>query len=63
VPERLQAQARPTALAALVSRLVSDPAEREKSREALLAAAKELGPPGAAARAAEVALEVARSRR
>lgn len=62
VPERLQAQARPTALAALVSRLVSDPVEREKSREALLAAARELGPPGAAARAAEVALEVARSR-
>jgi lipid-A-disaccharide synthase len=62
VPERLQAQARPTALAALVSRLVSNPAEREKSREALLAAARELGPPGAAARAAEVALEVARGR-
>jgi lipid-A-disaccharide synthase len=62
VPERLQAQARPTALAALVSRLVSNPAERKKSREALLAAARELGPPGAAARAAEVALEVARGR-
>ncbi len=62
VPERLQAQARPTALAALVSRLISDPAERERSRCALLAAARELGPPGAAARAADTALEVARSR-
>ncbi len=63
VPERLQAQARPAAVAALVSRLISDPAEREKAREALLAASRELGPPGAAARAADLALEVARSRR
>jgi lipid-A-disaccharide synthase len=59
VPERIQAHARPAALAALVARLLRDPAERERMRRELAAAVALLGPPGAADRAADLALEVA----
>ena len=59
VPERLQEQARPGALLALLLGLLRDPAAREKQRSDLARVAAELGPPGAAARAADLALEVA----
>jgi len=59
VPERIQAHARPAALAALVARLLCDPAAREQMRRDLAAAVALLGPPGAADRAADLALEVA----
>jgi len=59
VPERIQAQARPAALAALVAELVRDPAAREAMRARLARATAELGPPGAAERVADLALEVA----
>lgn len=59
VPERLQGMARPTALAAELSRLLFDPIAREAQREALARAVARLGGPGAARRAAELALAVA----
>ncbi len=60
VPERIQAHARPAALAALSARLLRDPVAREAMRAALAEAVATLGPPGAASRVAELALEVAR---
>jgi lipid-A-disaccharide synthase len=59
VPERIQAHARPAALAALVARLLRDPAAREEMRARLAGAVAKLGPPGAAERVADLALEVA----
>ncbi len=59
VSERLQELARPAALAAEVSRLLRDPAERERQRETLRTAASRLGDPGASGRAADLALRVA----
>jgi lipid-A-disaccharide synthase len=58
VPERIQAHARPAALAALVARLLRDPAERDAMRARLADAVAALGPPGAAERVADLALEV-----
>jgi len=59
VPERLQEQGRPTALAAELSRLLRDPIAREEQREGLVRATTKLGGPGAAGRAAALALEIA----
>jgi lipid-A-disaccharide synthase len=59
VPERIQEHARPAALAAVASRLLRDPAAREAMRAALAEAVSKLGPPGAAERTADLALEVA----
>ncbi len=59
VTERLQGLARPAALAAEIARLLRDPAAREQLREALARATARLGGPGAADRAAALALELA----
>jgi lipid-A-disaccharide synthase len=59
VPELIQGQARPVALAALVARLLRDADAREAMRARLAAAVATLGPPGAAERVADLALEVA----
>ncbi len=59
VPERIQMNARPAALAALVARLIRDPAARAEMRADLAAAIATLGTPGAADRVADLALEVA----
>jgi len=59
VPERIQAHARPAALAALASRLLCDPAARAQMRAGLATAVATLGPGGAAERVADLALEVA----
>lgn len=58
VPERIQAHARPAALAAVVARLLRDPVAREEMRARLAEAVAMLGPPGAAERVADLALEV-----
>lgn len=59
VPERIQSMARPAALAAELSRLIRDPIAREEQREELTQVSARLGGPGAADRAAALALEVA----
>jgi lipid-A-disaccharide synthase len=59
VPERLQQQARPAALAAELGLLLADPQRRERARAALARAVVRLGAPGGARRAAQLALEVA----
>jgi lipid-A-disaccharide synthase len=59
VPERIQAQARPAALAAELGRLLRDPEQRAFARARLARAVERLGPPGGSARAAQLALEVA----
>ena len=59
VPERIQSQARPAALAAELGRLLGDPGARAEMRRRLADVARLLGEPGAARRAAERALEVA----
>ncbi len=59
VPELIQEQARPVALAALVGRLLRDADAREAMRARLAEAVATLGPPGAAERVADLALEVA----
>jgi lipid-A-disaccharide synthase len=59
VPERIQSQARPAALAAELAQLIRDPGRRARARAALERAVKRLGPPGGAGRAAQLALEIA----
>lgn len=59
VSERLQEMARPAALAGELARLIRDLAAREEMRKSLADASARLGGPGAARRAAELALEVA----
>jgi lipid-A-disaccharide synthase len=59
VSERLQEMARPAALAGELAHLIRDPAAREDMRKALADATARLGGPGAARRAAELALMVA----
>jgi lipid-A-disaccharide synthase len=63
VPERIQGQARPAALAAELGQWLRDPQRRARTRAALARAVAHLGPPGAAQRAAQLALEVARAER
>ena len=58
VPERIQAQARPTALAAELGRLLASTEARDEMRRRLAEAARRMGAPGASRRAAELALEV-----
>ena len=60
VPERIQAQARPAALAALAARLLRDPEARADMQRGLERAVAKLGPPGAAERVADLALALAR---
>jgi lipid-A-disaccharide synthase len=60
VPERIQGQARPAALAALAARLLRDPAARAEMQRGLERAVAKLGPPGAAERVADLALALAR---
>jgi lipid-A-disaccharide synthase len=59
VPELLQDQARPHAIAARVSRWLRDRSAHDAQREALLGVAARLGGPGASERAAAVAVEIA----
>jgi lipid-A-disaccharide synthase len=59
VPERLQEQARPAALASELGQLLGDPARRARVRAGLERAVSRLGPPGGAQRVAQLALEVA----
>lgn len=63
VPEYLQAQARPAAVAAAAARLIRDPEARAQMLRGLSRAAAQLGHPGggAAERAAELVLEVAKA--
>lgn len=60
VPERIQDMARPTALAALVARLIRVPSARAEMFEAFARVAEQLGRPASALRAADLALDVAR---
>jgi lipid-A-disaccharide synthase len=62
VPERLQGQARPAALAALVARWLRRPEAREAAVKEISAAAALLGRPGAVERAADWVLESAGDR-
>ena len=62
VPERLQDQARPTALAAELSKLLHSESAREEMRGRLAQATARLGGAGAAERAAALALELSRRR-
>jgi lipid-A-disaccharide synthase len=56
VPERIQNQARPAAIAALVSHLLHDAGARAEMKRGLARAVARLGPPGAAERVADLAL-------
>jgi lipid-A-disaccharide synthase len=60
VPELLQGRLTPSAVADAVTSLLRDPARCEAMRADLLAAAAELGLPGAPARAAEEVLRLVR---
>lgn len=59
VPEFIQQQASPEALAEATLRLLRDPQTRARAREALLQVRTLLGTPGASARTAQIALELA----
>jgi lipid-A-disaccharide synthase len=59
VPERIQAHARPAALAALAATFLRDAGARAEIQRRLAEAVALLGGPGASERAAELALEVA----
>jgi lipid-A-disaccharide synthase len=59
VPERLQKQARPAALAAELGHLLRDAVAREALREDLVRTAGRLGGPGASERAAALGLQIA----
>jgi lipid-A-disaccharide synthase len=59
VPERIQSYARPAALAGLAGRLIADPVARAEIKRELAAAVERLGPPGAAARVAELVIKTA----
>jgi lipid-A-disaccharide synthase len=62
VPELLQERARAGPIAAEARRLLADDQARQRMRAELLALAAQLGPPGAARRAAEMALALAKRR-
>jgi lipid-A-disaccharide synthase len=59
VPEFIQQQARPEALAEATLRFLRDPETRARTRDALLQVRTRLGTPGASARTAQMALELA----
>ena len=61
VPERLQALARPGRLASVAARLLDDSQARTSMRQEMARAVERLGPPGAAERAADLVLQVAKS--
>jgi len=63
VPELIQERARGDLIAAEARNLLEDRAAAQRMRRELLAVAAELGPPGAARRAAEMTLALARGRR
>jgi lipid-A-disaccharide synthase len=63
VPELIQERARGDLIAAEARKLLDDRAAAERMRRELGAVAAELGPPGAARRAAEMTLALARGRR
>jgi lipid-A-disaccharide synthase len=58
VPERIQAHARPAALASLASTFLLDAAARAAMQARLAETVAKLGGPGASERAAQLALEV-----
>jgi lipid-A-disaccharide synthase len=60
VPERIQNQARPAAIASLAARLLRDPAARAEMQRGLARAVARLGPPGAAERVSDLALALVR---
>jgi len=60
VPERIQSQARPAAIASLAAHLLRDPGARAEMQRGLARAVARLGPPGAAERVAELALALVR---
>jgi lipid-A-disaccharide synthase len=62
VPERIQEMARPSALAAVVARLIRVPQARAEMCEAFARIAEQLGTPDSARRAAQLALDVAHLR-
>jgi lipid-A-disaccharide synthase len=57
VPELIQKDASPSRIAAAAAAFLDDPALAARTRERLAEGAADLGPPGAAARAAEAVLE------
>jgi lipid-A-disaccharide synthase len=58
VPELIQFQATPERIADEASRLLESPERRRRMQQQLLEVRDQLGPPGAAVRAAEAVLEM-----